>query len=447
MRGRLRTAPSLSAGKLMTNHAALSRKIFYAALAAVDPFKAIQPELEQVRTFFRIGDFTRLLVIGFGKASWRMAEASGQFLGDLIDTGIIITKYGHTNASSRLAKITVYEAAHPVPDGNGVAATRRILDLVREADERTLILCLISGGGSALLVAPAEGITLREKQEVTDLLLKSGATINELNVVRKHISMVKGGRMAEIAYPASVISLIVSDVVGDSLDVIASGPTAPDTSTYDGALAILEKYQLTDRVSGAVLSMLERGSRGKIGETPKQGDGIFDSAQNIIVASNSRALLAAKGKAEELGFQASILSSTLEGEAREVARSLAHRARTANLNRPFCLLSGGETTVTVRGSGLGGRNTELALAFALEIQGKAGVTLLSAGTDGTDGPTDAAGAVVDGRTIDRAKSMNLDAAKYLNDNDSYTFFGKTNDLLITGPTGTNVMDIQIILVE
>lgn len=431
----------------MTNHAALARQIYYAALAAVDPFKAVQSELEQVRTFFRVGDFTRLLVIGFGKASWRMAEASEHLLDGLIDTGIIVTKYGHASASSRLAKITTYEAAHPVPDDNGVAATRGIVDLVKGADERTLVLCLISGGGSALFVAPREDITLREKQEVTDLLLKSGATINELNAVRKHLSMVKGGRLAEIAYPASIISLIVSDVIGDSLDVIASGPTAPDTSTYGDARTVLEKYQLTARAPKAVLSILEQGSRGNIAETPKQGDDIFENVQNIIVASNSTALLAAKEKAEGLGFHTSILSSTLQGEAREVARSLAHRARTANLTRPACFLSGGETTVTVKGAGLGGRNTELALAFALEIEGINGITLLSAGTDGTDGPTDAAGAVVDGQTISRARSMNLDATTYLDDNNSYTFFQKTNDLLITGPTGTNVMDIQIILAE
>ena len=309
----------------MTNHAALAREIFYAALAAVDPFKAVQPKLEQVRTFFRVGDFTRLLVTGFGKASWRMAAACEHLLSDLITDGIIVTKYGHTSASERLAKITTHEAGHPVPDENGVAATRAIVDLVRNADERTLILCLISGGGSALLVAPREGITLVEKQQLTDLLLKSGATINELNAVRKHLSMVKGGRLAEIAHPASIISLIVSDVVGDPLDVIASGPTAPDTSTYNDARAVLEKYGLMDRIPKTVLSMLERGSRGKVAETPKPENDIFENVQNIVVASNSTALLAAKEKAEELGFHTSILSSTLQGEARDVARSLAHR--------------------------------------------------------------------------------------------------------------------------
>jgi glycerate-2-kinase len=259
--------------------------------------------------------------------------------------------------------------------------------------------------------------------------------------------MVKGGRLAQIAHPASIISLIVSDVIGDSLDVIASGPTAPDLSTFSEARAVLEKYRLTHRVPNAILSMLEQGSRGEITETPKQGDDIFENVQNIIVASNSTALAAAKAKAEELGFHTSIFSSTLQGEAREVARSLAHHILAANLTRPACVLSGGETTVTVRGTGVGGRNTELALAFALEIDGVDGVTLLAAGTDGTDGPTDAAGAVVDGRTITRAKSMQLDAPAYLNNNDSYAFFRKTNDLLVTGPTGTNVMDIQIIFAE
>jgi glycerate 2-kinase len=431
----------------MTHHAALSREIFHAALTAVNPFKAVQPELEHARALFREGHFERLLVIGFGKASCSMAAACEHLLSDLIGTAIVVTKYGHADTSRHFAKTTVYEAAHPIPDQNGVTATRAIIDLLRDADERTFILCLISGGGSALLVEPLEGITLREKQEVTDLLLRSGATIGELNSVRKHLSRVKGGRLAEIAYPAFILSLVVSDVIGDRLDVIASGPAAPDTSTYDDAHAVLEKYGLTALVPETVLSVLERGSRGEIPETPKQGNTIFENVQNIIVASNRTALLAAKEKAVELGFNTSILSSTIEGEAREIGRALAHGARTANLNRPFCLLSGGETTVTVRGTGLGGRNTELALAFALEIEGGEGITLLSAGTDGTDGPTDAAGAVVDGNTISRATHMNLNTATYLHDNNSYAFFHKTNGLLITGPTGTNVMDIQIILVE
>ncbi len=431
----------------MPNQTARVREIFYAALAAVDPFDAVQLELARARAFYRAGDFTRLFVAGFGKAAWRMAEACERVLGDLITAGVIVTKYGHAPTPNPLQKISNHEAAHPVPDQNGLTATRAIVELVGGADARTLLLCLISGGGSALLVAPHEGVTLSEKQGVTNLLLKSGATINELNAVRKHLSTVKGGRLAEIAHPASTISLIVSDVVGDWLDVIASGPTAPDPTTYDDALAVLEKYELTREAPRAVLSLLELGSRGAIPETPKPESGVFGNVQNIIVASNSLALLAARKKAEELGFHPFMISSTLQGEAHEAALLLANRARGADFTRPACLLSGGETTVAVKGTGTGGRNTELALAFALEIEGLDGITLLSAGTDGTDGPTDAAGAVVDGRTITRARSMGLDAAAYLNNNDSHTFFRKTDELLVTGPTGTNVMDIQIILAE
>jgi len=430
----------------MMDLASCTQEIFYAALKAVDPFRAVQDELKQFRTFFRVGDFARLLVIGFGKAAWPMALASEEALEDLITSGMVVTKYGHSKPTGRLQRIALLEAAHPVPDDNSVAATRRILDLVREADERTLVLCLISGGGSALLVAPTEGITLREKQDVTGLLLKSGAAIQELNAVRKHLSLVKGGRLAEIAHPASITSLIISDVIGDTLDVIASGPTAPDTSTYGDALAVLEKYKLMKLAPRAAVSTLERGARGEIAETPKEENDIFDNVQNVIVASNSMALKAANEKAQEMGFQTSILTSELQGEAREAGRWLAQQARSMNLKRPFCLLSGGETTVTVKGTGLGGRNTELALAFAREIDSLDGITLLSAGTDGTDGPTDAAGAIVDGHTIGRARHLNLDPVEHMKNNDSYTLLQKTNNLLITGPTGTNVMDIQIILV-
>jgi glycerate 2-kinase len=431
----------------MGNLAALARQIFYAGLSAVDPAKAVEQRLHQVRARFEQGNFERLLVIGFGKASVSMAQASERLLDDLMGSAVIITKYGHANGPHAIAKTTVYEAAHPVPDENGAAATRAIVDLVGQADERTLVLCLISGGGSALFVAPYQGLTLGEKQEMTELLLRSGATIGELNGVRKHLSRVKGGRLAEIVYPASIVSLIISDVIGDRLDVIASGPTAPDTSTYADALGVLEKYELSKRCPQAVLSILERGARGQIPETPKQDNHIFTGVQNIVIASNAMALNDAKEKAEELGFHTFVFSSTLQGEAREAAHSLAVQALNTNLTRPFCLLSGGETTVKVKGTGIGGRNMELALAFALEIEGVAGITLLSAGTDGTDGPTDAAGAVVDGHTIGRATGMGLDAQEYLEDNNSYTFFRSTGDLLMTGPTGTNLMDLQIILAE
>ena len=338
-----------------------------------------------------------------------------------------------------------------LPDKNGLAGTGEIISLLKSADENTLVVCLISGGGSALLVAPHEDVLLEEKQQITDMLLKAGADINELNAVRKHISAVKGGRLAEIARPARIISLIVSDVIGDRLDVIASGPTAPDRTTYSDALNILVRYNLYDRSPRNIVKVLEKGADGLIPETPKAGSKIFERVDNIIISSNRTALKAAVQKAEELGFQAEVLSSGLTGEAREVCKWLAKKAvEIKNANRstlPYCLISGGETTVTVKGNGLGGRNMELALAFAIEIDGIDGITLLSAGTDGTDGPTDAAGAIVDGKTVESARSTGLRPEVYLNNNDSYNFFKNIDGLLITGPTGTNVMDIQVIIID
>jgi hydroxypyruvate reductase/glycerate 2-kinase len=314
-----------------------------------------------------------------------------------------------------------------------------------------LIVTLISGGGSALLVAPQDGISLADKQRTTSLLLNAGADIGELNTVRKHLSRVKGGRLAEAAFPATVVSLILSDVIGDRLDVIASGPTAADPTTFGEALGILERYRLSEEVPPPAMELLRRGNRGDSPETPKAGSPFLDRVENIIVGSNRQALEAAARAALELGFTVEILSAELSGEAREVGRQLAHQALTAarskNGNAGLCLLSGGETTVTVRGQGKGGRNMELALAFAIEIEGQPGITLLSAGTDGTDGPTDAAGAIVDGKTVARAREKGLDPREYLDNNDSYTFFKTCGGLFITGATGTNVMDLQIVLID
>ena len=349
--------------------------------------------------------------------------------------------------------VEVCEAGHPIPDSNGMAATARVMEMLKGANETTLVVCLISGGGSALLVAPKGEIALSDKQRVTELLLKAGATIDELNTVRKHISDIKGGRLAELAYPARVISLILSDVIGDKLDVIASGPTSPDNTTYQMTLDVINKYGLTDRLPKTVMDILDGGVGGKVADTPKEGSPIFERVENIIVGSNLKAAQAAAMKAKELGFETTILSTDLEGEARDAARWLANKAMDAQKSlegkeaKKICLISGGETTVTVRGHGKGGRNTELALAFALEIKNTIGITLLSAGTDGTDGPTDAAGAIVNGETIQKALSLSLDSVAYLKNNDSYNFFSKTGELLITGPTGTNVMDLQIILIE
>jgi glycerate 2-kinase len=322
---------------------------------------------------------------------------------------------------------------------------------LREADDITLVVFLISGGGSALLACPSDGITLQEKQEVTGLLLRAGANIHELNAVRKHISAVKGGWLAEIAYPARAVSLILSDVIGDPLDVIASGPTSPDSSTFEQAIEVINKYNLMSRMPVHVIERLLKGFRGLIAETPKNGAPELKDVKNIIVGSNTLAVDAAKKAAEAAGYRTEILSTNLSGEASVVAKDLARlaleRKKSLQDGERICLIAGGETTVTVTGEGKGGRNMEMALAFGIEIQDEHGITFLSAGTDGQDGPTDAAGAITDGRMVSEAHCLGLDPADYLRRNDSYNFFAKTNGLIMTGPTGTNVMDIQIIFIE
>jgi hydroxypyruvate reductase/glycerate 2-kinase len=452
----------------------LSKDIFSAALKAVDPYEAVKLHTKKIHSAYISAGFDRLVIAAFGKAAYSMAKAVEDDLSDLIDSGIVITKYGHRKDSNesivtsneksdsqqssvfnlslvtRHSSLKIYEAGHPVPDENGLKGTEEMIKLLKDADENTLVVCLISGGGSALLVSPCEGITLAEKQIITELLLKAGADIYELNTVRKHLSKVKGGRLAEIAYPAKVISLILSDVIGDRLDVIASGPTSPDKTTYNDALKVLEKYRLIDKAPGRIIEVLQKGAEGFIPETPKDGDGIFENTENIIIGSNRIALDAAKQKAEKFGFHSEIISSELTGEAREVGKWLANIAkglRVQGFKGSRCLISGGETTVTVKGNGLGGRNMELALSFAMEIEGIDSITLLSAGTDGTDGPTDAAGAIVDGETVKKARAIGLNPEEYLNNNDSYNFFKKIDELLVTGPTGTNVMDIQIMVIE
>ncbi len=425
------------------------REIFSAAIKAVDPDHAVRKHLGRIRAAYREGGFSRLMVMGFGKAAVPMARALEDELGGMITSGVVVTKYGH-NTGPGLDKLRVLEAGHPLPDHNGLHATEQILALAGTADERTLAVVLISGGGSALFVSPCPGISLAEKQETTALLLRAGADIRELNAVRKHLSRVKGGRLAEFLYPAGTVSLILSDVMGDPLDVIASGPTSPDPTTFADAVRILDKYALSAGVPPAVARYLEQGARGRTPETPKETSLIFRKVENVIIGTNRLALAAAKTAAEALGIRSEVLSAEISGEAAEAGRRLAAMALSAQRaggHGPVCLISGGETTVTVTGSGTGGRNMELALAFASEIKGVPGITLLSAGTDGTDGPTDATGAVVDGMTAVRAREQGLDPGAYLRNNDSYSFFRKTGGLLVTGPTGTNVMDIQILVIE
>jgi hydroxypyruvate reductase len=431
--------------------------VFRAALEAADPGQAVKRHvavkggvLRAGGTSYDLSCFSRMIVVGAGKASCPLAAVLEEILRGRISSGLVITKYGH---GVPLKTVEVVEAGHPIPDAAGMAATQRILALAGAADGRTLLIDLLSGGGSALLVAPAAGLTLADKQQVTDRLLRAGATISELNSVRKHLSRVKGGRLAEAAGPATVLSLILSDVIADRLDVIASGPFAPDSTTFADALAVLDRYGLRASVPAAT-KVLEDGAAGRRPETPKQGASCFAKVQNVIVGSLNRSLQAASDKARSLGYEAEITTAELQGEASQAASMLARRARDAAARGGRrCLISGGETTVTVRGSGRGGRNQELALAFALEIEGEEHIALLSAGTDGTDGPTDAAGAVVDGATVRRAREAGLDPGAFLRNNDSCTFFEQLDALthgrshLKTGPTGTNVMDIQAIIIN
>jgi len=427
------------------------RNIFDESLLAVDPYQAVSRHCDYVLSRYAKEKLNQLYVVSFGKAASSMARALSDGVGIALTKGIVLTKYGHVGSQHFADTLTVYEAGHPIPDENGVMATGEILKLLKQAVENTLVVFLISGGGSALLTCPHEGIMLAEKQAVTDLLLKAGADIQELNTVRKHISAVKGGRLAEIAYPAKMVSLILSDVIGDPLDVIASGPTSPDSSTYADAMKVIKKYGLATRMPENTINILISGAQGHIPETPKKDAPVFGGMDNIIIASNAMAVAAAKKAAERSGYKTTILSTELSGEASQVAKDLAKtsldRKKKLARGEKVCLIAGGETTVTVKGNGKGGRNTELALVFGLEIKGVPGITFLSAGTDGTDGPTDAAGAIVTGRMFFDAVKQGLDPQDYLKRNDSYTFFKAINGLVMTGPTGTNVMDIQLILLE
>lgn len=427
-------------------------RIFGAALKAASPREAVRRHLRIVdgtlvagRKRYRLANFHNIYVIGAGKASVEMAREVERLLGPRIRGGVINTKYGHGGAPLR--RIDVRECGHPVPDLSGQEGAAQMAAMAERAGAGDLIVCLISGGASALLPLPVPPITLAGKRAVTALLLECGANIHEVNCVRKHISAVKGGQLARRAYPARVLALILSDVTGDDLDVIGSGPTVPDPSTFQQARAVLKKYGIWEKTPSAVRRHLSANAP----ETPKPGDPVFDRVQNLLVGSNRLAVDAAARAARSLGFRTLILSTMLEGEAREIAHvhaAIAKELRTTGhpLRPPACIISGGEATVTLRGTGLGGRNQEFALAAAMQISGLEDTLILSAGTDGTDGPTGAAGAIADGTTLARAAQKGFDASAYLANNDSYHFFEALGDLLHTGPTGTNVADIQIVLV-
>lgn len=419
------------------------RRILTAALDAVDPYLATQRALKLSKKYRRI------FVVGCGKAAYPMAQAVEGVLAGKITAGIIITKDGHLPARSKLSHIQACEAAHPIPDERGVEATQMLIDLLAQAGEDDLVICLISGGGSALLTRPVPGVSLSDLQILTNLLLRSGATINQMNTLRKHFDLVKGGGLARLAAPAAVESLILSDVVGDPLDVIASGPTVPDSSTYQDAWNILNEFNLFDQTPPAILAHLELGRSGHMDETLKPGDPILDKVHNQIIASNLQAAQAALDQARIEGFNTQLLTTSLQGEARRAGADLAAVLRQSAIegmpiHRPACLIAGGETTVTVQGNGLGGRNQELALGSVQPLAGLQDVLLVALATDGGDGPTDAAGAVVNGETLARAAALNLDPADFLSRNDAYHFFHPLGDLLITGPTQTNVNDLTLL---
>ncbi len=434
---------------------------FKASLKPVNPYEAVKRFIrlkdsrlnigakEKTVADFDLDDYENIFLVGGGKATAPMARAMEDLLGNRITKGLIVVKYGFTD---ELTYTETVEADHPLPDQNGVGGTKKILELVDRAGEKDLVFSLISGGGSALLPQPAGNIVLEEKQAMTQKLLRCGASIDEINCIRKHISSTKGGQMARTAFPATTINLMLSDVVGDKMDVIASGPFVPDMSSFKDACGIIEKYRLND-IPQSIKDYLNAGLEGRIEDTPKDGDPVFDKVYNLIIGSNILALEAAEAEAQRLGYKTLILSSMIEGETKDIACAHAAIAREIvktgrPLPSPCCIISGGETTVTIRGKGMGGRNQEFCLVAAMNISGiEKNIVMLSAGTDGNDGPTDAAGGMVDPLTLKRGEAAGISAEEFFNNNDSYNYLKKTGDLLMTGPTKTNVMDVRVILVR
>lgn len=432
---------------------AFAEELMQVALRAADPAEAVRRHVTPIPggvsiagRAYSLADYRRVQVIAFGKAAEPMSAALLDLLPGAV-SGQIVLPAGSVPAA---AALPVIEAGHPLPNAGSVAAGQAVFDRLRDAGKEDLVICLISGGGSALLTCPAPGIGLADLQATTHLLLRCGATIGELNAVRKHLDLVKGGGLVRAAGGAHVVSLILSDVVGDPLDVIASGPTVSDPTTFAEAWRVLARYDLLDSVPDAVKAYLLAGQRGERPETLKPGDARLDRVHHVIVGSLRLAAEAVVESAAARGWHTLLLTTTVEGEARQVARVAAAVAKEVvrydrPVPRPACLVWGGETTVTVRGSGRGGRNQELALAAALALDGWP-VGILALATDGVDGPTDAAGAWADGTTVARARAQGLDARQHLIANDAYPFFAALGDLVITGPTGTNVNDLLVVLV-
>lgn len=427
-----------------------------AALAAADARTAVKAHVKLKGSYlqvnnerFSLDDFDSIYVIGAGKASGHMTEALFDILRHRITSGLVIVPdYLDTKLST--GPVNLWKASHPIPSYRGVEGVKRMLSLVREANAKDLVFCLISGGGSALMPLPYGNITIKQKQKITSDLLKTRATITEINCVRKHLSVIKGGRLAELLQNAKIISLIISDVVGDRLDTIASGPTVPDTTTFSDAMYVLKKYNLWHSLNRNVKHVIEMGSSGKIPETPKPRSRVFRNVRNFLIADNKLACETARNYLKSRGINTIILTTALQGEAKEVGLAVSSIASGINsgmmlIKKPAAVIMGGETTVTIRGRGRGGRNQELVLSASKGISELGNTVVASIGTDGLDGNSDVAGAIADSFTFKRASKMNLRPDQFLINNDSYTFFSKLRDTIRTGPTGTNINDITVLM--
>jgi len=432
----------------------IAEQIFLAGVDAVLPEKLIRSQVKLSGNFLHLAEwefplsrFRQIYLLAAGKAAAAMACEMERLLGDRIRDGHIITKYGHGRALKRL---TLTEAGHPVPDAEGVKGTQRMLDIARKAGENDLVVCLLSGGASALMADLPEGISLDDLKRTNELLVTCGADIAKINIIRKHLSGVKGGELARTLFPATTVSLILSDVVGNRLEVIASGPTAGDRTNFADAMDVINSYSLKEKLPASVLHHLQKGVAGSIPDTPKPDDPIFQNVYNYVIGSNSTALRAAAQKAEELGCTTEIVTETLQGDYTAVADYIldtVENYQRPKRAKPLCLLFGGEPTVKVSGNGKGGRNQHLALYLATRISPKKRITILCAGTDGTDGPTDAAGAVIDDKTVSNALERGINPYQYLNGCDSYHFFQQAGGHIMTGNTGTNVMDMIVAIGE